>query len=265
MGNPYVLTPARIGPLPRGNEVSLRRALATSNNQCFAQLAVHALGRAALVESISDFGLDESPAPGHASGTVDPGEDAFGLGKLGCGLAGSRITPLSAARLAATLADGALVEPWWIERVTDARGRQLALPAREAPRRAMSRELAAKLRAMLVETTVSGTARRAFRSRNGTRMLGGVEVAGKTGSLTGRNPDGRYEWFIGVAPAQNPRIAIAVLTVHGDLYWKRPTQLAAELLQYVFCRGGACAADRAERWILTTDASPFGSVRIGES
>ena len=73
---------------------------------------------------------------------------------------------------------------------------------------------------MLVETTRSGTARRAFRKRNGQPLLGGVSVAGKTGSLSGKDPDGRYEWFIGVAPADAPRVAVAAVVV------QRPALLA---------------------------------------
>ena len=67
-GSPYRLTPSRIDPPKNGRVVSLRRALATSNNQCFAQLAVHAVGGEALVDAISRFGWLSPPAPGH-----DPG------------------------------------------------------------------------------------------------------------------------------------------------------------------------------------------------
>ena len=52
VGNPYRLTPSRVDPPPGGRTVSLRRALATSNNQCFAQLAVHHVGRPNLLGAI---------------------------------------------------------------------------------------------------------------------------------------------------------------------------------------------------------------------
>jgi cell division protein FtsI/penicillin-binding protein 2 len=229
--------------------VSLRRALATSNNQCFAQLAVHAVGRESLMKAISRFGWLDEPALAHAAGSADPGEDRFEFGKLGCGLAGCRITPLHAAQLAATLARGELVVPRWIERVVDARGRELPLSDTAAPRQVVSVELAARLRAMLVDTTKNGTARSAFRRRNGTPLLGPVEVAGKTGSLSGENPGGRYEWFIGTAPADDPRIAVAVLLVQGELWWKNAAQVGAQVLHTVFCSEGPCRADAVARWI----------------
>ncbi len=251
-GSAYRLTPARIDPPQTGRTVSLRRALALSNNQCFAQLAVHAVGGDPLMEMIGRFGWLSAPAPAHAVGSVDPGKDRYDLGRLGAGLAGAEITPLHAVQLAAALAHGEIVAPRWVERVVDANGRELPLPALHAPRRAMDSAIAAQLREMLVDTTTRGTARSAFRRRNGRPMLGGVKVAGKTGSLTGRDPAGRYEWFVGVAPADAPLLAVATVIVHGDLYWRGGSQLAADVLRRAFCSQGRCRAENAVRWIRST-------------
>ena len=102
---------------------------------------------------------------------------------------------------------------------------------------------------MLVDTTKNGTARRAFRDSRGRPLLGSVQVAGKTGSLSGTEPDGRYEWFIGVAPADSPRVAIATVLVQGDLWWRNSSQVAADVLHGVFCEGRRCSAERASRFI----------------
>jgi len=248
-GSPYKLTRRRLDPPRSGNEVSLRKALATSNNQCFAQLAVHALGSNALVRAIERFGWLASPAPAHDAGSVDPGEDRLDLGRLGCGLAGCNITPLHAAQLASALVDGELVTPRWVDRVLDADGRLLPLPARPAPRRVMSPELAQQLREMLVDTTTGGTATSAFRDRRRRPLLGEIRVAGKTGSLSGGEPEGRFEWFVGVAPADEPRIAVAVLVVQGELYWRTASQIAADVLQRAFCPDKHCSVESADRWL----------------
>ena len=258
-GSPYKLTRKSIDPPRSGHEVSLRKALASSNNQCFAQLAVHAVGEVPLVDAISRFGWLSEPAPAHPAGSVDPGEDRYDVGRLGCGLAGSRITPMHAAQLAATLARGELVAPHWIESVYDADGREMLLPANPTPRQVMTPELADELRAMLTDTTLKGTARSAFRKRNGKPLLGPVKVAGKTGSLSGMNPKGRYEWFVGAAPADNPQIAVAVLLVQSDRWWRSASQIAAEVLQGVFCEGRKCRPELAARWVstqTTTAAAP---------
>jgi cell division protein FtsI/penicillin-binding protein 2 len=254
-GSPYRLTPARIDPPKRGSEVSLRRALATSNNQCFAQLAVHRIGPAGMLDVIRRFGLLDEPAPAHSAGRADdPGDDAFALGQLGCGLAGCRITPLHAVQLAGTLADGALGTPRWMSRIVDGSGRDLPLPG-AGSRRVLSDRLAGKLREMMVETTVRGTARRAFHPR-GRPLVPGIRVAGKTGSLSGRDPDGRYEWFIGVAPAERPRIAVAVVVVQGPVWHRSASQVSAQVFRTLFCTERGCSPDAVTRWLPSREPEP---------
>ncbi len=248
-GSPYRLTRTRIDPPKSGREVSLGRALSSSNNQCFAQLAVHAVGRVPLIDAISRFGWLSTPAPAHAAGSAELGEDRYEVGRLGCGLAGCRITPLHAVQLASTLARGELVTPRWVESIHDSTGREIPILAAPPPRQVMAAELAEEIRAMLVSTTVEGTARRAFRTRGGNPLLGPIAVAGKTGSLTGTDPKGRYEWFVGIAPADEPRIAVAVLLVQSDLWWRNASQIGAEVLQRVFCRSGSCRPELVTRWL----------------
>lgn len=247
-GNPYRLSRSRVHRPDRGNSSSLERALAVSNNQCFAQLTVDTVGEEALLAAIDRFGWTRSPAPGHERGIVQRGEGDYDLGRLGCGLAGCRITPLHAGQLAATLAHGLRVEPWWIDRVTDGNGRVLALPPMAPPARVMSDRIARELREMLVLTTTRGTARSAFRDRRGRSILGPVLVAGKTGNLSGSDPKGRFEWFMGVAPSDSPTIAVAVLQAQDHTWWARSSQIGAEVLSRIFCDRGRCSPELADRF-----------------
>jgi membrane peptidoglycan carboxypeptidase len=256
-GSPYRLTPARLNPPLRGTEITLERALATSNNQCFAQLAVNDLGTNRLLETFRRFGLLQSPGPGHAPGEADePDGDRFALGKLGCGLAGLRITALHAAEIAATLANGKRVAPRWIVRVSDASGRDLALPPRGGPEVVLPAATAAQLRDMMTETTLSGTARRAFHGVYGRPLLREMTIAGKTGSLSGKTPPGRYEWFIGLAPADHPKIALAVLVVQQRRWHTTGSMVGAQIFNAIFCSGGVCRADRADQWLAAHSSSP---------
>jgi cell division protein FtsI/penicillin-binding protein 2 len=239
-GSPWRLNRQRIDPPLRGVESSFQKALAISNNQCFAQIAVNDLGADALLGAIERFGWLEPPAPGYAAGSADAGDDRFDLGKLGCGLAGCRITPLHAVQMAGILADGWLREPRWIESMTDAQGRVLALPPPRPARQVLTPELAKRMREMLIDTTARGTARSAFRDRRGRPILGSIQVAGKTGSLSGRDPDGRYEWFMGVAPADQPEVALAVVLVQGPRWWRSASQIAADVLKQRFCPKTTC-------------------------
>jgi cell division protein FtsI/penicillin-binding protein 2 len=187
----------------------------------------------------------------------DPGEDDYQLGLLGSGLDGTFITPLHAVQLAGVLVDGLRVPPTWVSRVIDATGHPLVVPEPAAPARVLTRELATDLRGMLVDTTRRGTARKAFRRRGGP-LLQGVEVAGKTGSLSGHDPDGRYEWFAGVAPADDPAVAVAVVSVQGPLYWVSASQVAAEVFKILFCPKGVCDVEAVQRW--GADASEMAAL-----
>jgi peptidoglycan glycosyltransferase len=72
---------------------------------------------------------------------------------------------------------------------------------------ALSAEAAAQLTTMMEAVVADGTGTRA--------QIDGVRVAGKTGSaqsVEGRDP---YAWFIGFAPADQPRVAVAVLIEGG--------------------------------------------------
>ena len=249
-GNKYRLNRRRLDPPGGGPSESLRRALASSNNQCFAQWAIHRVGAEGLLDAIARFGLLDPAAPRHAAGAAeDPGDDALALGRLGSGLDGLQITPLHAAQIAAVLADGNRVQPYWVERAVTSDGRELSLPGSDPAARVLTPKLANTLREMLVDTTVRGTARKAFRTRRGRPLLSDIPVSGKTGSLNGEDPKGRYEWFAGLAPADEPRVAIATVAVQGPLYWMSASQMAAEVLKAVFCPKGVCDREAVERYV----------------
>jgi cell division protein FtsI/penicillin-binding protein 2 len=257
VGSPWRLTRDRLEAPRKGNEVDMRKALATSNNQCFARWAVRSVGPNALLDAIDRFGMLTTPALGHPEGRAyDPGEDPYALGKLGSGLDGLQITPLHAAQLAATLVDGELVEPRWLAAAWDEQGRSVPLPQGGASRRVLTPQLASQLRSWMVDTTVRGTARRAFRTRGGRPLLDGIPVSGKTGSLNGTDPKGHYEWFIGVAPAGDPKLVVATVAVQGKRWWWSASQLAADVLRSAFCPKGRCSAEAADRFVSRAGAEP---------
>ena len=253
-GNKYRLNRRRLDRPRSGRESGLEEALASSNNQCFSQWAVHMLGEDRLRATFERFGWLSSPAPGHEPGRVEAVESKLDLGRLGSGLDGLRVTPLHVAALTTILTDGSLREPWWVDRVVDPSGRSVALPPRAEPRDVLPAERAHALREMLVSTTTRGTAKGAFRTRRGRPVLGGIHVAGKTGNLTGRDPYGRYEWFVGLAPAEDPKIGVVVLQLQSNLWWKKSSELAANILREVFCDRRTCESKHADRF--TGDLGP---------
>ena len=258
VGSPWRrLTLERLRIPERGNEADMRKALATSNNQCFARWAIHRVGPNAMLGAIDRFGMLTAPALGHPSGTAKAPTDELALAELGSGLDGLEITPLHAAQLASTLANGRLVRPRWVAEAWNIQGERVAVPAGAGDgRQVLTPALASQLRGWLVDTTVRGTARRAFRVRGGRPLMPGIAVAGKTGSLNGSDPKGHYEWFIGVAPADDPKIAIATVAVQGQRWWWSASQLAAEVLRAAFCPDGRCSPEAVDRLTAPLDTAP---------
>jgi hypothetical protein len=72
---------------------------------------------------------------------------------------------------------------------------------------------------MMVKTVEMGTSRRTFGTPERTPLLSDMDVAGKTGSLSGWTPSVHFEWFAGVAPVGAPRLALSALVVN-DSRWK---------------------------------------------
>jgi cell division protein FtsI/penicillin-binding protein 2 len=98
----------------------------------------------------------------------------------------------------------------------------------------VSKETAGALIEAMGQTVARGTARKAFRDRRGVPLLPDVAVGGKTGTLHGHHPFRAYSWFVGVAPADDPEVALAVLVVNEPKWRIKAAGTAAELLRKYF-------------------------------
>ena len=93
-------------------------------------------------------------------------------------------------------------------------------------------EVASALVEMMRTTVTEGTARKAF--RRVTSALRGVSVAGKTGSLSDRDPYRDYSWFVGFAPADHPEVAVATVIVNERKWRVRAPAVARDALEAYF-------------------------------
>ena len=127
---------------------------------------------------------------------VDPGRLAFGQERL-------LVTPLQMAMVAAAIANGGiLMEPHVVDRIVSPDGNVVTRTSPEQYREVMKAGTAADLTAMMRLVVESGTGTAA--------QIPGVPVAGKTGTAeTGRQGQ-NDTWFIAFAPADRPRVAVAV-------------------------------------------------------
>lgn len=117
-------------------------------------------------------------------------------------------TPLQIARMVAAVGNGGrLVRPHLVREIIDPETRQTER-VRVSPVGSvhLRPEALATLRDGLEAVVLRGTGRRV--------ALPGLAIAGKTGSA--ENPRGKpHAWFTAYAPADAPRVALAVLVEHG--------------------------------------------------
>ena len=204
------------GGTPCGNAPTapLREAFERSCNTAFVELGIR-LGGDALRNTADAFGFDSAPAPiplQVAESTVGSMSDAAAVGMSSMGQKDVAVTPLQNAMVAAAIAnDGVLMQPYLVDRLE---GPDLAEISNTAPaelRRAVSPQVAAKLSDLMV-------AAEKFTQQDG--AIPGVQIASKTGTAEhGTDPRNTppHAWYIAFAPAESPRVAVAVLVENvGD-------------------------------------------------
>jgi peptidoglycan glycosyltransferase len=192
--------------------VSLREAFARSCNTAFVQLGL-LTGTDALRSTAQSFGLDDvlDPVPLQvAESTAGPIVDAAALGMSSIGQKDVAVTPLENALVAATIANaGVTMQPYLVDSL---QGPDLANISTTAPhqrRRAVSPEVAAKLTELMVG---------AEKLTQQKGAIPGVQIASKTGTAEhGTDPRHTppHAWYIAFAPAQTPKVAVAVLVEDG--------------------------------------------------
>ena len=135
--------------------------------------------------------------PKHPDTQVDPGRLAFGQERL-------QVTPLQMAMIAATIANhGATMRPTLIDRVIAPDGKTITHLHPDELGRPIKRRTADELTQMMELVVQGGTGTAA--------QIPGVRVAGKTGTAETGRGNFNTTWFAAFAPANAPRVAIAVV------------------------------------------------------
>ena len=199
-------------PCTNAETVSLREAFARSCNTAFVQLGA-LTGADALRSAAQSFGLDAVPDPiplQVAQSTLGPIPDAAALGMSSIGQKDVAVTPLENALIAATIANtGIAMRPYLVDSLQGPDLANIDTTAPHQQRRAVSPQVAAKLTELMVG------------AENLTQQKGaipGVQIASKTGTAEhGTDPRRTppHAWYIAFAPAQTPKVAVAVLVEDG--------------------------------------------------
>ncbi|HET8526926.1 MAG TPA: penicillin-binding protein 2 [Actinomycetota bacterium] len=140
--------------------------------------------------------------------------------------------PLQMALVAGAIAnDGVEMQPRLVTEARDPSGRVIAEFQPQEFSEPLSPENAAALTQMMVGVVESGTGTAA--------QIPGVTVAGKTGTAQHGEGEDPHAWFVCFAPAEAPRIAVAVIVLDGGSLGSEATggQVAAPIARAVLEAG----------------------------
>jgi peptidoglycan glycosyltransferase len=195
-----------------GSKITLTQALKVSCNVSFLALADE-LGVDAMATQAEKFGFNSiylTDLPGQAESIYPHDLDPPQTAMSGIGQSEVAATPLQMAMVVAGIANqGDVMTPYVVDEV---RAPNLDLLDATEPKllsSAVSAATAAELTEMMVATVDSGTATPA--------AIPGVEVAGKTGTAQSAPDRPPYAWFVSFAPANDPKVAVAVLVESADI------------------------------------------------
>lgn len=198
--------------------ISLDTALTFSVNTWFAQLG-EKVGEDTLFEYMDRFGFNAQPPIDlpedqvYKSGVYSEGKllgpgDPVDLARVAIGQERLAVTPLQMAEVAAAVANkGKLMKPQIWSRVVEPDGHVAKRMDPSEYSQPISAQTAEELATAMEGVVSAGTGTNA--------AIPGVAVAGKTGTAEtpsetcGGSSEANQAWFIGFAPADEPKIAIA--------------------------------------------------------
>lgn len=211
--------------------VNLNQAFIKSINTYFARKSIDA-GKDKMAEVATKFMINQKvdfELPLEVSTwTYDrKGFDRTALASAGIGHDSLLVTPLEMCMVASTVAnDGVMMQPHIVSRIDSSDGKNILRNAPTVLSEVMPKENADKITKMMQNVVSSGTGTEAF--------VSGYKVAGKTGTAQLDIEKGSNNaWFVGFAPADDPKVAIAVVipgiqNSGGEV----AAPIAGELLKY---------------------------------
>jgi peptidoglycan glycosyltransferase len=237
-GGSQALTMAELVDNPKLDRAcaSITGALGFSINAVMGKLALRYLDPKKLAKQAALYGFGEKlPFDVQTERSLlDVPSDKLEFARTAAGFWHTTLSPLHGAAVAAAIANkGKMMRPELVDSVLDANGQTVFKAEPELFRKVMEPHIAAQLGTMMTATVKQGTCRRTFRDARGRPLLPNIEVAGKTGTLNRETPSFRgYTWWVGFAPVDDPKIALAVLVVNSPMWRIKASQVAAETLKH---------------------------------
>ena len=136
---------------------------------------------------------------------------------------------------------GIMMQPFVIQSVHTNDGTRIYVASPETAGISVDARTASGIRELMRETVRKGTSRRSFRGffRGD---FSDLDVGGKTGSLTGMDPPGKYDWFVGFADdGHKHKIAVSALTIHQKQWRVKSSYLARRAIERYFSEAAIVA------------------------
>ena len=219
--------------------VTVKEAFARSINTVFAKMGLNFVGPEVLSDYAERFKFNrdiESDIPIESGYAFIPNNDEWAVAEAASGYTRKNtMSPMQGALIAAAIAnDGVMPEPYLIRSMKDAGDKVIYQAMPEESEAVLDENTVAQMRRLMAATITQGTSRKSFRSIIQGARLAGLELGGKTGSLTGTEPRGKYDWFVGYGRSGERKIAIAVMTIHERVWRIRSSQVAADFFRHYF-------------------------------
>lgn len=193
-----------------GGRASLVDALTISCNTAFANMGLE-MGYDKLNEQAAKFGIGQPMAIplSVAKSDIGPDEGKAALAQTAIGQRSNQITPLQMAMVAAGVAnEGKVMKPYLVNKIVSPDGDEIDSAKPQEIDEAITPEVAGELRQMMINVVQNGTGSAA--------RLPGITVAGKTGTAETARGAASHAWFIAFAPAEDPKVAVAVFVESGS-------------------------------------------------
>lgn len=213
---------------------TLTKAFAESINTVFARIGIYMIGSEHLNDYARRFGFNTEITTDvdFSTGSTEINNDEWRIAESASGYTRTNtLSPMHGAMLASTVVNGGqMMMPYLVELATDQWGIPLYLNQPKPLGRPVSAQTAYALRKLMRETVRRGSARKSFRKFFQGRLKQ-VDVGGKTGSLTGHSPAGKYDWFVGYAELGEKKIGFASLTINKEYWTVKSSYVARKFIE----------------------------------
>lgn len=196
---------------PHGDQ-TLKQAVGNSCNPVFVRLA-RRVGAEKFYNYLDTFGISEKTNidfPGESNSILQANPGPVELSTMGYGQ-GVAVTPIQLLTAISSFGnDGKMMQPRLVKAMVDKDGKPVREFDSKVIRQTVSQKTAEEVRNIMEYVVSSGGA--------GTAKIAGYKVGGKTGTAQKPRTDGKrgytdatYSSFIGMAPMDDPKVAILVI------------------------------------------------------